>query len=187
MSVSLSACAKQEVESAIKGIMIESGLTEQIKEPVNYTYRDYEDLNFVDANVELVEGTFDSLSHNEIYEFLEDVENTFFDARMLDNKYHFSKVIITYKNDTYTVGDYSDFQKNGEDFEKINVEVKNSIIQPNVNSNSSNSINSTITKEKSSNPADYDENGNYKPVDEMTQSEIQAELEGMLEDALEEE
>ena len=185
MSVSLSSCAKQEVESAIKGVMIESGLTEQIKEPVNYTYRDYEDLNFVDANVELVEGTFDSLSHNEIYEFLEDVENTFFDARMPDNKYHFSKVIITYKNDTYTVGDYSDFQKNGEDFEKINVEVKNSIIQPNVNSNSSNSIKSTVTEEKSSTPADYDENGNYKPVDEMTQAEIQAELEGMLEDALE--
>ena len=53
MSVSLSSCAKQEVESAIKGVMIESGLTEQIKEPVNYTYRDYEDLNFVDANVQV--------------------------------------------------------------------------------------------------------------------------------------
>ena len=48
-----------------------------------------------------------------------------------------------------------------------------------------NSIKSTVTEEKSSNPADYDENGNYKPVDEMTQAEIQAELEGMLEDALE--
>ncbi|MCQ4085860.1 hypothetical protein [Saccharibacillus sp. JS10] len=32
----------------------------------------------------------------------------------------------------------------------------------------------------SSNPTDYDFNGNYRPTDEMTQTEIQAELESML-------
>lgn len=186
LNVSLYGCAKQKVESAINDIASETGFTEQIKEPVKYTYWKYSTGDFIDANVELVDGTFDSLSHNEIYEFLEDVEDTFIDASLPESKYYFSNVILTYKNDTYTVGDYSDFQKNGEDFEKINVEVENSIIQPNVNSNSSNSKNSTVTKEKNSNPAaDYDENGNYKPVDEMTQAEIQAELEGMLEDALE--
>jgi major membrane immunogen (membrane-anchored lipoprotein) len=34
------------------------------------------------------------------------------------------------------------------------------------------------------NPADYNSDGEYKPVDDMTQDEIQAELEGMLEDSL---
>lgn len=33
-------------------------------------------------------------------------------------------------------------------------------------------------------PADYDKNGDYKPVETMTQDEMGAELEGMLEDAL---
>lgn len=34
-------------------------------------------------------------------------------------------------------------------------------------------------------PADYDAEGNYKPVDEMTNDEIEEELTGMFEDALE--
>lgn len=33
-------------------------------------------------------------------------------------------------------------------------------------------------------PADYDADGNYKPVDEMTDDEMEEELTGMIDDAL---
>lgn len=48
--------------------------------------------------------------------------------------------------------------------------------------NSSNSIDEPI--EESNNPADYDKYGNYKPVEKMSQEEMEAELEGMFDEAL---
>ncbi|TKJ02427.1 hypothetical protein FC702_18335 [Bacillus cereus] len=41
------------------------------------------------------------------------------------------------------------------------------------------------TNEPKTNTADYDKNGNYKPVDQMTPEEIRKEAEGMLKEALE--
>lgn len=38
--------------------------------------------------------------------------------------------------------------------------------------------------EESNNPADYDKYGNYKPVEKMSQEEMEAELEGMFNEAL---
>lgn len=40
------------------------------------------------------------------------------------------------------------------------------------------------TNEPKKNSADYDKNGNYKPVDQMKPEEIKKELEGMLEESL---
>lgn len=38
----------------------------------------------------------------------------------------------------------------------------------------------------SEDPADYDADGNYSPIDDMSDAEVEAELEEMLEDAIEE-
>lgn len=51
-------------------------------------------------------------------------------------------------------------------------------------SSSSGSSSSGSSSYKSSNPADYDSKGNYKPVESMTQKEKKDELTHMLEDRL---
>ena len=50
--------------------------------------------------------------------------------------------------------------------------------------NSSGSSSSGSSSYKSSNPADYDSKGNYKPVETMTQEEKRQELIEMLEDKI---
>lgn len=50
--------------------------------------------------------------------------------------------------------------------------------------NSGGSSSSGSSSYKSSNPADYDSKGNYKPVESMTKKEIKEELTQMLKDSI---
>jgi hypothetical protein len=56
---------------------------------------------------------------------------------------------------------------------------------PTTNSSSDSTTTAPDSSTGSDNSADYTKDGEYKPVDQMSQEEIKSELEGMMKDALE--
>ncbi|MGG0275719.1 hypothetical protein [Bacillus rhizoplanae] len=108
-----------------------------------------------------------------------------------NNKCHYKELKVSYKDDTYvmdvlyntlTINDFETYTK-GDYAVDIDKETSKTTTQtPTQEKTKEQAPPPTYDPKKDS--ANYDKNGNYKPVDEMTPDEVKKELEGMLEDSL---
>ncbi|AAY60659.1 hypothetical protein I6G76_29715 (plasmid) [Bacillus cereus] len=92
----------------------------------------------------------------------------------------YNKELIINDNEKYTDSDYySDMNQINKKEEPVNTTTNSNSVP-----SSSSGQGSTSTYDPKKDSANYDANGNYKPVDQMKPEEIKKELEGMLEESL---
>ncbi len=157
--------------------------------------------NRTSVNINInVDERFSDLETMEKYEVMQDaitkIQGTAIDCGN-DNRCLYDNLHITYGDDKYTMGVYdkeliiNDNEKytKSDYYSDMNqIKKKEEPVNTTTNSNSVPSSSagqgapSTYDPKKDS--ANYDSNGNYKPVDQMKPEEIKKELEGMLEESL---
>lgn len=158
-----------------------------------------EDLTPVNININ-VDERFSNLEKMEKYEVVQDAVTKLGEFSIEcgnDNRCLYDKLNITYNNDKYTMSVYdrelviNDNEKYKKidykyDMDKINKIDYTEKYKGNSNSvpSSSSDQGSSSTYDPKKDSANYDSNGNYKPVDQMKPEEIKKELEGMLEESL---
>lgn len=157
--------------------------------------------NRTSVNINInVDERFSDLETMEKYEVMQDaitkIQGTVIDCGS-DNRCLYDNLHITYGDDKYAMSVYNkeliinDNEKYTDsdyysDMNQINK--KEEPVNTTTNSNSvptsSSGQGSTSTYDPKKDSANYDANGNYKPVDQMKPEEIKKELEGMLEESL---
>ncbi|EJS45755.1 hypothetical protein ICG_05855 [Bacillus cereus BAG1X1-3] len=157
--------------------------------------------NRTSVNINInVDERFSDLETMEKYEVMQDaitkIQGTAIDCGN-DNLCLYDNLHITYGDDKYTMGVYDKelIINDNEKYTKSNyysdmnqIKKKEEPVNTTTNSNSVPSSSagqgapSTYDPKKDS--ANYDSNGNYKPVDQMKPEEIKKELEGMLKESL---
>ncbi|WP_156576476.1 hypothetical protein [Bacillus luti] len=153
------------------------------------------------VNINLtVDEEFSNLETMEKYEVIQDAI-TKLDGLSIecgnDNKCIYDTLHVTYGDDKYKMNVYdkelviNDDQKYTKsnyysDMDEVNKKDLTEKYKGNSNSvpSSSPGQGSTSTYDPKKDSANYDANGNYKPVDQMKPEEIKKELEGMLEESL---
>lgn len=157
--------------------------------------------NRTSVNINInVDERFSDLETMEKYEVMQDaitkIQGMAIDCGN-DNRCLYDNLHITYGDDKYTMGVYdkeliindnekytkSDYYSDMNQIKKKEEPVNTTTNSTSVPSSSAGQgAPSTYDPKKDS--ANYDANGNYKPVDQMKPEEIKKELEGMLEESL---
>ncbi|WP_227494732.1 hypothetical protein [Bacillus mycoides] len=160
-----------------------------------------EDRTSVNININ-VDERFSDLETMEKYEVMQDAVNKLDGSSSLikcgnDNRCIYDNLHISDGNDKYTmdvfykelvINDNKKYTKSDYNSDMNQIKKKEEPVNTTTNSNSVPSSSagqeapSTYDPKKDS--ANYDANGNYKPVDQMKPEEIKKELEGFLEDSL---
>ncbi|SIR94944.1 hypothetical protein SAMN05878494_5362 [Bacillus cereus] len=156
--------------------------------------------NRISVNINInVDERFSDLETMEKYEVMQDtitkIQGTAIDCGN-DNRCLYDNLHITYGDDKYTMGVYDKelLINDNEKYTKSNYYSDMNQIKKKeepVNTTNSDSVPSSSagqgspsTYDPKKDSANYDSNGNYKPVDQMKPEEIKKELEGMLEESL---
>lgn len=156
--------------------------------------------NRISVNINInVDERFSDLETMEKYEVMEDaitkIQGTVIDCGN-DKRCLYDNLHVTYGDDKYTMGVYnkeliindnekytqSDYYSDMNQIEKKEEPVNTTNSDSVPSSSAGQGSPSTYDPKKDS--ANYDANGNYKPVDQMKPEEIKKELEGMLEESL---
>ncbi len=158
--------------------------------------------NRTSVNINInVDERFSDLETMEKYEVMQDaitkIQGTAIDCGN-DNRCLYDNLHITYSDDKYTMSVYDKelIINDNEKYTQSNyysdmnqIKKKKEPVNTTTNSNSvpssSSGQGSTSTYDPKKDSSNYDANGNYKPIDQMTPEEIKKEAEDMLKEALE--